>query len=413
MKKTKLIFSLFFFSVIIFASCKNEDETTIKSIKIDLSKLTLKVGERKRLQATVEPENAIYKTLVWSSSNEKVATIDKQTGEVYALKAGTATIVAMTIEGLKSEACYITVIEPDVYIVGRVYEKNSTAGFVTLWKNGVSQRLGEAHYGSDYFSVFVTDNNDVYVAATTPDGPYEVATIWKNGVEQKLCNIWVNNQSQARSVCVAGENVYVVGIVQGRGAIWINGEVKILDDNLGPSAMNSVYVVDNNVYVTGEQNAHAAIWKNGVAIELYNEWSKAFNVIQSGNNLYVLSMIYSYPVSYITVWKNNTIQIPIDSSESFLTGANSFFVSNDDVYVVGNKFPKYIDLPYQALLWTNGVQQVLGEDASGASANSVYVSGDDVYVVGKCKEKATLWKNGEPIILDNEHLGAAFSIFLK
>ncbi len=240
MKKTKLIFSLFFFSVIIFASCKNEDETTIKSIKIDLSKLTLKVGERKRLQATVEPENAIYKTLVWSSSNEKVATIDKQTGEVYALKAGTATIVAMTIEGLKSEACYITVIEPDVYIVGRVYEKNSTAGFVTLWKNGVSQRLGEAHYGSDYFSVFVTDNNDVYVAATTPDGPYEVATIWKNGVEQKLCNIWVNNQSQARSVCVAGENVYVVGIVQGRGAIWINGEVKILDRRIYPTEVKFV-----------------------------------------------------------------------------------------------------------------------------------------------------------------------------
>ncbi|WP_321480401.1 Ig-like domain-containing protein [uncultured Bacteroides sp.] len=415
MGKSKLIFTLFLFSIIIFVSCKNEDETAIKSIKIDPPKLTLKVGERKILQAIVEPDNAIYKTLIWSSSNEKVATIDKQTGEIYALKAGTTTIVATTIEGLKSEACYITVIEPDVYIVGKVYEKNNITRFVTLWKNGVAQRLGEAHYGSDYFSVFVTEKNDVYVAATTPDGPYEVATIWKNGVEQKLCNIWVNNASQARSVFVAGENVYVVGTVQGQGAIWINDDVQILDDDLGlgPSEMNFVYVDDNNVYVAGKQKGHATIWKNGVAQELSNEWSKAFKLIQSGNNLYVLCMIYTYPISYITVWKNNIIQIPIDSSVSSLTGANSFFVSNDNIYVVGNKYPQYMNQSYQALLWTNGVQQVLGEDGTGASANSVYVSGDDVYVVGKCKEKAILWKNGKPIILDNEHFGEAFSIFLK
>ena len=74
------------------------------SIKLDINKTTLKVGETLKLNATVTPEDLISK-LVWSSSNDKVATV--KDGVVTAVAEGNATIKAI-VDG-KEATCEITV----------------------------------------------------------------------------------------------------------------------------------------------------------------------------------------------------------------------------------------------------------------------------------------------------------------
>lgn len=68
------------------------------------------IGESGRVNATVSPANATNKSLVWSSSNPDVATVD-QSGNVTYLSAGTTTITARSSAYAIEDSVEITVKE--------------------------------------------------------------------------------------------------------------------------------------------------------------------------------------------------------------------------------------------------------------------------------------------------------------
>lgn len=87
---------------------------TVKVIAdgIELDKSSLKIYETKSktLKATITPENATNKSVVWKSSDTNIATVDKN-GKVTAKKPGTAYISATTANGKHTAKCKITVLE--------------------------------------------------------------------------------------------------------------------------------------------------------------------------------------------------------------------------------------------------------------------------------------------------------------
>ena len=96
---------------------------TVKATAVTLNKTsyTLKKGKSVTLKATVKPKNAANKSLVWSSSNKKVATVS-QKGKVTAKKNGKATITVKIKNNKKLKAtCSITVGTP----VSKVSVKSS------------------------------------------------------------------------------------------------------------------------------------------------------------------------------------------------------------------------------------------------------------------------------------------------
>ena len=107
-----------------------------------------------------------------------------------------------------------------------------------------------------------------------------------------------------------------------------------------------------------------------------------------------------------TLWKNGASQNLTDAS-SYGTNAGSVYVFGKDVYVVGTECfggEKY-GMSF-AILWKNGVRQNLTDGKSGAGANSVFVSKNNVYVAGWEKNAlgiavAKLWKNGVPQSITN------------
>ena len=68
------------------------------SLLISESTIAMNVGQKDTLTATFEPANAVSQTLVWSSSNTTVATVDAK-GVVAAINAGNAVITIGTIDG--------------------------------------------------------------------------------------------------------------------------------------------------------------------------------------------------------------------------------------------------------------------------------------------------------------------------
>lgn len=81
----------------------------VTTVKLNTSKITLGVGEKYQLKATVETNstNADSKKVTWSSDSKNV-TVDSKSGKVTAKKKGSATITATTGDGVK-ETCKITV----------------------------------------------------------------------------------------------------------------------------------------------------------------------------------------------------------------------------------------------------------------------------------------------------------------
>jgi V8-like Glu-specific endopeptidase len=80
----------------------------VTSITLNRTTMTLEVGDREPLVATVTPEDAPNKQLAWSSSDEAVASVDNN-GVVAALKLGSAIITASTLDGSRKATCSVNV----------------------------------------------------------------------------------------------------------------------------------------------------------------------------------------------------------------------------------------------------------------------------------------------------------------
>lgn len=87
----------------------------VKVIKVGLnySTIYLTKGKSKTLKATVAPTNAANKSVTWTSSNKKIATVSSK-GKVTGKKAGTATITVKAKDGSgKKAVCKVVVTAPE------------------------------------------------------------------------------------------------------------------------------------------------------------------------------------------------------------------------------------------------------------------------------------------------------------
>lgn len=119
----------------------------VESITLDSNEGKLTVGNSHTIKATVAPEEVAAETTIeWSSSNEKVATVDSS-GKVTAVSSGNATITATA--GEESANYEVTVEQPK-----KVTTSNKT------YKNSGSSN-----------SAAVTPTNPAPVAPVTPSAP--------------------------------------------------------------------------------------------------------------------------------------------------------------------------------------------------------------------------------------------------
>lgn len=94
-------------------STLSQESTDIEIDDITLNKSTvsLKVGESETLIPTITPENATNKDLIWSSSNENVATVEN--GKITAKSVGTSVITVSNTDGTKQATCNVTVVSKE------------------------------------------------------------------------------------------------------------------------------------------------------------------------------------------------------------------------------------------------------------------------------------------------------------
>lgn len=80
----------------------------VSSVQLNQSNLLLKEGDTTKLTATVYPQNANNKGLIWASSNQGIISVDSN-GNVRAIAAGTAVVTVKTVDGGYVASCTFTV----------------------------------------------------------------------------------------------------------------------------------------------------------------------------------------------------------------------------------------------------------------------------------------------------------------
>lgn len=81
-----------------------------KKITLDKKEITLVVGGKEQLTATITPEDGENKELKWESLDGNIAVVD-QNGVVRAFNKGKCTILVMTRDGDCVDACRVDVVE--------------------------------------------------------------------------------------------------------------------------------------------------------------------------------------------------------------------------------------------------------------------------------------------------------------
>lgn len=121
---------------------------TVSAISVDKTTITLLVDATETLVETVLPSKATNKDVIWTSSDEAVATVAN--GVVTAVSEGTATITATTVDGSKTADCIIIVQSKYNYLeLNKPYTANDdmTITVTSIQKN---EEVGSIKYTVSY-----------------------------------------------------------------------------------------------------------------------------------------------------------------------------------------------------------------------------------------------------------------------
>ena len=145
----------------------------VQSLSLDKSELSLKVGETRKLTATVSPSDA---DVLWSSDAPSVASVDVS-GQVRARSVGTTVVTAKTAGDEKSASCTVTI------------EKGVPTFSIALTSLDVAlQDTGLITITSNSDCVFTASSSNPSVATVSVSGK----TVTVTGISEGTATVTVN-----------------------------------------------------------------------------------------------------------------------------------------------------------------------------------------------------------------------------
>lgn len=233
------------------------EDVKVTNITINGS-ANMTVNEEQTLTATVKPDNATNKKVVWSSSDITTATVDEN-GKVTALKEGKVTITATAADGSGTKKEFEINISKAVVPV----ESVSVTGQLELTVDEGAQ-LSASINPSDATNKNVTWKSDNDAIATVTSDGYVVA---KSAGETTVTVTTVDENKTAECKVIVKERV-VTGIGLNTNAVTISiGEENKLVATTNPADAavtwstdsDTIATVDNNGKVIGQSEGTTTI----------------------------------------------------------------------------------------------------------------------------------------------------------
>lgn len=163
-------------------------------ISLDKTSVTLNTTDTYTLIANVDPIDASNKSVIWSSSDAAIATVDEN-GVVIGMKAGTATITATTVDGNFTATCQV-IVKPILVVSVKI-----TCEEDQLLLTPNQQTL---HFSASVLPENATDKDLVWSIESGDD----LATITQNGVLQAIDGVKKDGEVVVRATAVDQSNAY-------------------------------------------------------------------------------------------------------------------------------------------------------------------------------------------------------------
>lgn len=227
---------------------KPQSVIPVTSVTLDKSKAEVFIGDTLSLKATVLPNNATDKSVIWHSENSAVVQVS-QNGTITGVSAGTAKVFVTTIDGKHSAECVVEckLVQKITGVVKDV-KGNPLDGVTvsvsevrTSSKSKVSS-ISKLPVENPELSV-MTDENGVYEIMGVPVGEYMInfskehyASLSKiisvlEGVTKE--NVSLRTQEEAKSIEMKWHNGQFDGMI-GSGGREVVLAVKFDADDLKP-----------------------------------------------------------------------------------------------------------------------------------------------------------------------------------
>ena len=164
----------------------------VTGVSLNKNSLSLPVGSKETLIATVAPTDATNQDVSWSSGNASIASVDATSGEVTAVSVGTTGITVTTADGSKTGTCMVTVTAIEVSLVSlnktklklRIGNKEMLVPTV-IPNNATNQTLT---WASDNVTVATVNTSGEVTAVSS--GSASVTATSNNGIKA-TCNVSV------------------------------------------------------------------------------------------------------------------------------------------------------------------------------------------------------------------------------
>ena len=173
--KYAIILAMAVSAALSMASCtkeppEEEEVIHVTGITLNPTAAFLLVGKTLYLEADVEPAEIANQSVTWSTSDDRVATVNPA-GEVTAVAPGTATITVTTDDGRFTAECSVTVAVPNITMTTRASvmglsiqitaDDDNFVNFTIDWGDGKESKITDAeiYYGEFIFRHNYSDNS--------------------------------------------------------------------------------------------------------------------------------------------------------------------------------------------------------------------------------------------------------------
>ena len=266
-----------------------EENIPVESMNINAKDFTLEIGNTKKIGVTIKPSKATNQKIVWTSSDNSIATVS-QAGEVTGINKGKVTITATTFEDDFTSSITVTIIEKKQI----VYET-------------------DLKLSSTNENIFV--GNTVYIKATIiPNNATDKSVSWES----------------------ANPNIATVskGMIQGKGvgtttikAITKNKKItKTITVTVKQIELKSLSISDNNVKIgKGGEFSYSLSYNPSNATNKSVTWTSSNPSIASINNKGI-----------VTAHNLGTVTITATSSNGKIA-KSTLIVTNENIPAISIK----------------------------------------------------------------------------
>ena len=328
-----------------FIACSDEDNYEINvdpivgvtSVTLDKTALAVEVGESATLSATIEPANATFTNLTWTSSDTNVATVAD--GKVTGVHHGHATITASA--GNASATCNVYVEGDGVLVFNSGSMFSGIEGSLTLIRSGfdVTNKVFSTVNGRSLGSIVqdgVVCGDNLYIAV---DGSNTIEVVNKYTFESVAIVMLPEDEGEPRDIIEEDGMVYIsmyTGFVARLDPTTntIDKTVKV-----GPNPEEMAVAGDYLYVVNSDGLNYEANYVNGksvskIDLRTFTEVKKIpvglnpTKIVEANDNLYVLCMGNYYDVP------SDLYKIDASDNVTDLGIEGTFMAEDDDVLYV-------------------------------------------------------------------------------